>query len=322
MLTASKQTTGLKPSALKTALLALAVSCSLSLTGCGEPLSDLDKKVLRAEKDLKRSQKELAKMKRRNPQLFVVDGRSEKQQIEMLIRSKDWKTVKSVYERLADLELDLGDYPADLEARLVEIVSAMPAAQLENNHLGYSFLATINPSHTIYQEKANTYKSKLMAQAEAAVSRLKTNHDKIEDIHWYHHPKEPTSTSVYFYIGKRPGGQPWLRLRGRYTSKHGWLFVNKITAWTDGETSGFLNGPFERRNTSRVWEWQDLTPSPSQVSTMRSLGHANESILRFEGENRNFDLTLTKQNKKGILEVLEAYEALQTFERYNSVEKQ
>lgn len=303
-------------------LSAMLIASTLSVAGCGEPLSDLEKEVRQAQKDAAKARKKLAKMKKRHPERFIEDGRFQKQMIDEAIPPRDWETVKDYYLRLADLNIDLGTYTQDLELRLSDIVTALPAPQFKNNFLGYDALHAINPANSDYPEKAQHYKSKLLKQAKSRAAKLLAKHDKVENTTWYHHPNEPISSSAYLYIGRKDGGNPWLRLRGRYTSEYGWLFVNSITAWHDGEKSILLSGTFERRNTSRIWEWRDVSPTASQVKTMRALAEAKQSILRFEGDQRHVDVTLTRQNKQTIRDVLNAFEAMQTLQEYGEINTQ
>lgn len=71
-----------------------------------------------------------------------------------------------------------------------------------------------------------------------------------------------------------------------------------------------MAGEFERRNTSHVWEWKDVTPSESQINIMRHLIDTDEALLRFHGQQRHEDHDFTESEKRSVRDVLEAYEAM------------
>jgi hypothetical protein len=98
-------------------------------------------------------------------------------------------------------------------------------------------------------------------------------------------------------------------MKVQYTSSD-WLFVERVFAWYDGKKELLVNGPFERDNSTTIWEWMDVTPSDSQIRTLRALAEAKESILRFEGAQYRRDVTLEASDKNAIREVLLAYEAM------------
>lgn len=193
-------------------------------------------------------------------------------------------------------------------------VKPISSSLYEENYLGYKTLSVINPSNSEYAAKSAAYKERFIKASKSAIAKLKPKHDKIENITWYHHPNKPIDTNAYLYIGQKPSGKPWLRLRVSYSSQYGWLFVQNVKAWHDGILEPFTSGPFERKNSAFVREWIDVSPSELQIEIMRSLASAKESTLRFEGKDRHKDIVLTRTNKKAIMDILEAFEAMQALD--------
>jgi len=88
------------------------------------------------------------------------------------------------------------------------------------------------------------------------------------------------------------------------------MFAESVTAWHDGIKETLISGNFERKSSSIVQEWLDVTPTELQIEIMRSMAEADEAILRFNGSRRDLDATLTKKDKRALIEVLDAYEAM------------
>jgi len=290
-----------------TTLLLFGVLC---LSGCGEPLSETEKIIRENDKEIARINKRLGKMQKRQPERFIEDGRTEKTVINNAVRIGDWQRVEGVYQLLLTKDTDLGTYPEELEANILKKVKPLSGNLYKENYLGYKTLSVINPSNSAYTAKSAAYKNQFIKAGKSAISKLNSKHDKIENITWYHHPNEPIDTNAYLYIGQKPNGAPWLRLRVSYSSQYGWLFVQNIKAWHDGILEPLTAGPFERKSGSIVREWQDVAPTELQIEIMRSLASAKESTLRFEGKDRHKDVVLTRKNKEAIMDVLEAFEAM------------
>jgi|GEM_PF-1711575 len=279
---------------------------TLALASCGEP----PRNVGGQDQNIKSENSNVIE-----PETSVDFGSQEKKDIEEALQAQDWELADRAYRLLARKDLDLGTYPEELEAQVLEMVRPLPAERLEENYLGYDLLSSIVPNNEQYSQKAETYKAQFIDAQRALIGRLNKRYDKVAGITWYRHSGEPTGSCVCLYIGQKTGRFAYLRMKTEYTSRHGWLFVEKVTAWYDGKRVNFLGGSFERRNTSRIWEWRDVSPTSRQIETLRLLANADEAILRFEGENRNFDLTLTSQHKQVIRETLDAFEAFEVLQK-------
>lgn len=285
---------------------------SSALGGC-EPLSEHEKKIRKIEKETARLNRKLGRMRRNNPDLIKPDEYYDKEAIETALKRLDWKQAKVNYERLLSRNVDLGDYPAKLETRMLDQVTPLPASKYEFNYRGYDLLAVIVPDNHTYKDKAALYKNKIVTRNRGHIAKLKVRTDKIEGITWYHHPHDLAYTkeaTISFYIGRRGQGQPSLRMKAEYTSCFGWLFAESVIAWHDGIKEPLIKGCFERQNSSISWELLDVSPTELQIEIMRSMAEADEAVLRFNGSKRNLDVKLTKKDKRVLMEVLVAYEAM------------
>lgn len=146
-----------------------------------------------------------------------------------------------------------------------------------------------------------------------AFSKLKTETDKVEGITWYQSKNEPTyintSSFVLPYIGQNSSGT-WLRLKCNYTGDD-WVFFTKITFLVDGEkyTKYFDYFDVERDNDhGDVWEVADFAPGDADIKMLEAIADSSETIVRFEGDSKYYDLTIKSADKQGIKDVLAAYE--------------
>lgn len=205
----------------------------------------------------------------------------------------------------------------EIEQVALKVVRPIPASEFARNAEGYRFLSIIRPEITIYSEKASEYFSKQrdaeFRARQALLSRLHKKEDKIEGITWYQHPNRPKYTNsrstVFLYIGERDGRRPWLIMKIQYAARD-WLFVERVEAWHDGVKETLFSGEFDRDNNTTIWEWVDVAPSPYQLQILRSLGSANEAILRFHGMQYRRDVTLSSGDKRALREMLDAFDAI------------
>ena len=152
----------------------------------------------------------------------------------------------------------------------------------------------------------------------AAMARMTSEDDKIQGITWYYSKSHPeyvnTRSYVFPYIGDNGKGV-WLRLKFDYTGDD-WIFFEKITVWIDGKTyyPKFEYSDVRRDNDhGDVWEILDISPTSSgngnvDVDVLWEIVDSKETIVRFEGDDGRYDLTISAQDKAGIKDVLIAYE--------------
>lgn len=147
------------------------------------------------------------------------------------------------------------------------------------------------------------------------VGKLNVKTDKVTGITWYHHPRQPyyANTRSYClpYIGKN-SSSTWLRWRLWYTGDD-WVFWEKLTFVVDGTKTYkyYAYRDVTRDNGSGdVWEYVDIQVDREDRELLEAIADSTETIIRFEGDNHHYDLTVSAKDKQAIKEVLAAYDVL------------
>ena len=155
---------------------------------------------------------------------------------------------------------------------------------------------------------------------EAALSKLRVQHDKMTGIRWYFHPSSPKgikSPGFYLYFGRdKFGGFYVMHLITRYFGSD-WLFVKDVWAKTpDGKVSVPLSSTIKdsewlRDHSGReVWEQFDSEIiSQADKLAVRSIAYSQEVVLRFEGDKYHNDRKLSERELSAAREIIRAYEA-------------
>lgn len=155
------------------------------------------------------------------------------------------------------------------------------------------------------------------AAGKAAISKLKKSTDEVEGITWYEPSCMPTYTNsrcyVLPYIGER-GGTYWLRCKVDYAAND-WVFFDHIIINIDGEKRDTISFGYSdvTRSTyvgAKLCEVADFAPTTNQVNLLRDISTSKKTIIRFEGSDYHYDMTVSDKDKQGIKEVLDAYEYL------------
>lgn len=153
-------------------------------------------------------------------------------------------------------------------------------------------------------------------EKQEAIAALQTETDKVEGITWYKPSTYPryadTRSYILPYIGKN-NSSTWLRLQFHYTGNN-WIFFQNITIAVDGNNyyKTFGYGDVQRDNDTEVWEWVDIAPTNADIEMLEKIANSTETIVRFQGDNYYYDLTVKDSDKTAIKQVLLAYEALKT----------
>lgn len=246
-----------------------------------------------------------------------IDPREEgrRQDVRDSLAVMRWDEATILLRDAIGLGLATDEFRDEIEKIALDQVRPLPSSEREKNLGGYKFLAMVRPDNSSYADKVSQYEAAIKAERLEVVTKLRKSEDKVEGITWYKHPNQPKYTNsrstAYLYIGRKgENGRPWLRMVVQYTSND-WLFVRTAHAWHDGIKEPLVLGGFERDNNSTIWEWADVSPDEYQMVVLKSLANAKEAIIRFEGQQYKRDVTLSSGDKRAILDVLAAYEALQ-----------
>ena len=157
-------------------------------------------------------------------------------------------------------------------------------------------------------------KAEAEQQVKQAFSKMKTSTDKVEGIEWYMPSVFPkyadTRSYVLPYVGQQ-GTNTWLRLRLNYTADD-WIFFKQVIFSIDGINyykSYDYNG-VERDNDTEVWEYVDFMPTTEDIDMLKKIAISKETIVRFQGDQYYYDLTVKNSDKEAIGDVLTVYDAL------------
>lgn len=147
------------------------------------------------------------------------------------------------------------------------------------------------------------------------LSAFRKKVDEIKEIEWYydHATSEYINTNdIHLYIGVPKHGDPFLRLRIRYTADN-WLFIEKYIIKADDSKYTMLPGYFnvQRDNSGgEIWEWYDTSPTSNEIEMIRSIIESEQTTLRHEGSQYYNDRTITNSEKRALKNVLDAYELI------------
>lgn len=156
----------------------------------------------------------------------------------------------------------------------------------------------------------------LNEHGESSLTSFYTDYDQVEKITWY----MPNAIPEYIdercyvlpYIGLQ-NGKAWVVIRWNYTGDD-WIFYKKAVIATDSKkyTKAFRYFDINHDNDGGVvWETLDQTDvSVADLEVLYDMATSANTIVRFEGDNYSYDLTLSSGDKAVILDALYAYNYL------------
>lgn len=152
-------------------------------------------------------------------------------------------------------------------------------------------------------------KARQEEKGKAALSTMNKDYDKVEQITWYDSFPRYIDTRSYMipYIGVK-NGVPWMKVRYNYTGDS-WIFWKKLTIVVDGEKYTETPNYYDiiHDNDTEVWEYVDLD---ADFEMLEAIVKSKETIVRFQGDNYHYDLTVSAGDKKIMKNMLTAYEYL------------
>jgi hypothetical protein len=146
----------------------------------------------------------------------------------------------------------------------------------------------------------------------AALSKMHKKVDQIENVTWYRDQSSPRFSNYngfFLYVGKKPAGDPWLRLRVQYNADT-WLFIESFLVVADGRRFEYNSAKFDRDNSSEIWEWYDENADTSDLEMIRAIIESKSAVIRFNGRQYRRDRTITAAEKAALKNVLDAYKVL------------
>lgn len=152
-------------------------------------------------------------------------------------------------------------------------------------------------------------------KGETLLKNMKLDADEVRGMYFYYPTQFPTyiDTRCYVlpYIG-RDSSRVWLRLQCDYTGDD-WVFFDRLTFAVDDERyyKTFSYFDITRDNDyGIVWEYADSAVSQSDIDMLWAIADSEKTIVRFEGDDYQYDHTVSAGDKQAIREVLTAFEAL------------
>lgn len=162
------------------------------------------------------------------------------------------------------------------------------------------------------QEAAAKELAALKEKGKKALDNMRVDEDKVLKNTFYlpnAMPKYTNSRSyVLPYVG-HSGSSTWLRLVYHYTGDS-WIFWQDLKISVDGKlyTKSFNYFDIVRDNAyGDVWEYIDCEVNDNDIDLLSKIANSKETIVRFEGKNYNYDLTISEKDKKAIDDVLAVY---------------
>lgn len=165
------------------------------------------------------------------------------------------------------------------------------------------------------RKEADRVVAKENAEKLKALNKLRKNYDDVSGITWYKQPyfTHYTNTNrTSIYMGDN-GSNRWIRLQMTYQGDD-WIFFERAYLSYDGNTKEIIFDKYDDKETDNgnggVWEWIDLTVTKDVENFLREFAKSKNAKMRFTGKytkTRN----LTYNERKGILDVLNGYDALE-----------
>lgn len=222
------------------------------------------------------------------------------------------------YQILVDAEKELSKQRANQIIVMIEKIGSVTLSDediITEAKVAYDKLSSeekeLVTNREVLLDAPNKLKELKLSSAKAG---LKVTTDKVEGITWYESKSQPyyadTRSYVLPYIGQS-SSKTWLKLQYRYTGDS-WIFFDSVTIVIDGEkhTKTFGYNEVDRDNDTEVWEWVHVNPTSSDIDMLWKIANSKETIVRFQGDTKHYDMTVSSADKKGIKDVLTAYELM------------
>ena len=204
-------------------------------------------------------------------------------------------------------------------------------AEMEKRHPDSEFFGEVKSLYAriVRDEKAKVEKERLIAEKKVreeklkierekqvklkALKKLKKKYDDVSGTTWYKQPYfiHYTNTNLTsIYMGDN-GSSRWLRLKMSYEGDD-WIFFEKAYLSYDGNTKEIIFNKYDDKETENdggVWEWIDLSITKDVESFLRKFATSKNAKMRLSGKYTK-TRTLTWNERQGILDVLNGYDAL------------
>lgn len=204
----------------------------------------------------------------------------------------------------------------------LESAGAVDAAQDAFDALSDADAAKVGNADVL-TAAAEQLKALEQEQVQALLDTMRLEEDKVRGLRFYN-PEgwiyydantwvADQRCFVLPYLGQ-DDTRTWLRLVFNYTGDD-WVFFDQVLMNIDGEQyqKSFSYFDVVRDNSGgRVWEYIDIDVSnESDVEWLWAMANSAEAIVRFQGDDYSYDMTVSDVDKSAIRDCLTVYEALQ-----------
>jgi len=196
--------------------------------------------------------------------------------------------------------------------------AAIRAARELYDELSYEEKKLVS-NYSVLESAESAYKDSMKEIVDTYLPRFKLDEDKVTGLSWIMHTSMPdyidTRSYIIPYIGLNSSSS-WLCIRFNYTG-NSWIFWENLTIVADGEKFYEFVSYFDvtRDNDGDVWEYYDLClpynagMDNADIEMLQAIANSSETIIRFQGDNYYYDLTVTETDKQMIRDTLALYEA-------------
>lgn len=172
--------------------------------------------------------------------------------------------------------------------------------------------AAQEPDSSSAESSSQTEEEK-QAEIDAAFAKLTEHTDEVENTSFYTPSCYPEYINVRSfalpYIGEKDG-RYGLRWRFNYTGDD-WVFFTEAVINIDGEKAQTISFNYFQMNqqvfTGGVYENVDVSPADNYISLLQRIASSEKTIIRFQGKDKRYDMTVSDADKQGIQDILDAY---------------
>lgn len=151
----------------------------------------------------------------------------------------------------------------------------------------------------------------------ALLKHMRSVTDEVTGITWYSSTTQPkyinTRSFLFPYIGKFDAGLLSLRIRFNYAGDD-WIFFKKVTIVSDEMRYSYSFDYFDiQRDTALgayLHETADILAEPKDIHMLYDIANSKKTIVRFEGDYSQYDLTVSSADKQAVADLLKLYELL------------
>lgn len=236
--------------------------------------------------------------------------------------------VRSQIENAEGIIADAKEQLLNLQAAEVDsLISAIGTVKLNSKDA----IETARAAYTALSKEAASRVTKLqdlknaeetlqeLTTKEAArlLTTLRSDIDDVRGLAFYESKTQPyyadTRSFVLPYIGINTAKKEvWLCAHLHYTGDN-WIFFESIIFAIDDKryTKFYSRSDLVRDNAyGNVWEYVNTGDGSAYMDIFKEIADSNKTIVRFQGDVYNYDLTVSQKGKDAIKEILNVYEYL------------